>query len=1118
MSTVTIPDRSLSGRGKPYPDLVIRASAGTGKTFQLSNRFLGQLLSGADPDHILATTFTRKAAGEILERVLLRLAHAALDSTACRDLAGHVKIPNLSRSACLNALTTLTHHLHRMRVCTLDSFFAQLAMSFCLDLGFPPGWRVADELQEKQLRERAIDVLLRDSNTESTVRLMHLLTKGLADRSVRDLIDDAVRSLYRVFLQTHRQAWEKLPAEKPLTGETLAQLARELEDLELPAHKTLESQRRKDLELIRNEDWERLVESGYAAKVLEGAETYYSKPIPDDVRDVYHRLLRHVRAVLVTRLNHQSMATRELLERFDVVYRQLMQETRTLRFDDITHGLSDLSELSAADSSHTLDYRLDAGVDHLLLDEFQDTSLEQWLILRPFARQVAGANPDRSFFCVGDTKQAIYGWRGGLADIFDAIEDELPGVASAALTESFRSAPVVIEAVNRIFKNLPQHGRLDRAQHAVEAWCAGFLEHTAHRKQLRGYVSLTVAPSFTEYLDADAADDDDDELENASDAKHARKGKKRKSQAGESELQLNATVRFAAERVAEIVRQAPDRTVGVLVRRNRVVGKLMYELRKLGVPASEEGGNPLTDAVPVQLLLSLMHFIDHPGDSIARFQLANSPLGPPLDVPERDDVQGAAQAAQELRNQLMREGYGTCLERWAAILRPHCTPRDLSRLARLVDLAWQYQSQATLRADDFVAHVEHQRVSEPTMDRVRVMTVHQSKGLQFDIVVLPDLEIAINGQPDSYVIGRPDRTARPDFVSMYCNQSLQKLLPEDVCEAYTQASDQEVYESLCVLYVALTRAVSALHLIVAPEESNRASRSHAGLLCQALAAGKARAPRETLFELGDRNWYEGPKAVTAEPAREEPETVQIRMAAMPEQRARGLARRAPSQHEGARRIKSASILRLDNAAALERGTLIHAWCEAIEWLDQGRPTESVLRRIADEIGAHGLDVDAALLEFARMLDQTAVQRMLHRASYADPRQMPWSDPVCDQIASEPCRLRVENERRFAVRAGNAVVAGIIDRLVLVYHGQKLVAADIIDFKTDRVGGETSEQIAQQIADKIESYRGQLEAYRPAVAQLYDLPLERIAARIVLLGPGVVARVQDANTTTPQTGS
>ena len=111
-----------------------------------------------------------------------------------------------------------------------------------------------------------------------------------------------------------------------------------------------------------------------------------------------------------------------------------------------------LGEAAIADRLDEVVYRLDGQVAHLLLDEFQDTSALQWRVLRPFAQRVIRGGEDRSFFCVGDVKQAIYGWRGGVAEIFDALDDEFGGLPSQALNESFRSSPVVIDCVNQVFE------------------------------------------------------------------------------------------------------------------------------------------------------------------------------------------------------------------------------------------------------------------------------------------------------------------------------------------------------------------------------------------------------------------------------------------------------------------------------------------------------------------------------------------------------------------------------------------------------------------------------------------------------------------------------------------
>ena len=181
--------------------VLISASAGTGKTFQLSNRYIGLLHSGVMPDQILATTFTRKAAGEILDRVIVRLAEAAVGcSTSVEELAQWLPVASLSPARCHDMLRQMLRHLHRLRVSTLDAFFAQLAGSFSLELGLPPGWRIVEELHEKYLRSEAIERTLQGNSTREVQRLVHLMAKGTAQRSVselvRDTVDTALRSVY----------------------------------------------------------------------------------------------------------------------------------------------------------------------------------------------------------------------------------------------------------------------------------------------------------------------------------------------------------------------------------------------------------------------------------------------------------------------------------------------------------------------------------------------------------------------------------------------------------------------------------------------------------------------------------------------------------------------------------------------------------------------------------------------------------------------------------------------------------------------------------------------------------------------------------------------------------
>ena len=162
---------------------------------------------------------------------------------------------------------------------------------------------------------------------------------------------------------------------------------------------------------------------------------------------------------------------------------------------------------------------------------------------------------------------------------------------------------------------------------------------------------------------------------------------------------------------------APQASIGVLVRTNTAVARLIYLLRSLGIPASEEGGNPLVDSPAVELILSLLKLADHPADGVARFHLATSPLAGTLELTDYRNDAAARTLSQRLRRQLLDDGYGATVFAFARRLATSCDERDLSRLQQLVELAYEYQPSSTLRTSDFLRLVETRRIADPQVGR-----------------------------------------------------------------------------------------------------------------------------------------------------------------------------------------------------------------------------------------------------------------------------------------------------------------------------------------------------------------------------------------------------------------
>jgi ATP-dependent exoDNAse (exonuclease V) beta subunit len=186
----------------------------------------------------------------------------------------------------------------------------------------------------------------------------------------------------------------------------------------------------------------------------------------------------------------------------------------------------------------------------------------------------------------------------------------------------------------------------------------------------------------------------------------------------------------------------------------------------------------------------------------------------------------------------------------------------------------------------------------------------------------------------------------------------------------------------------------------------------------------------------------------------------------------------------------AAVLTSRSETGFQIGTLVHAWLEQIEWLDAGPPSRELLRQVAtrlrSEIGEVADWFDSLSVRFLDQIAAPQVTAVLSRAFYAK------SWPRGSELV-------VQRERQFAIRQGDELLNGSIDRLVVNQSRAGPIAADVIDFKTDELPAGDS----AALADKVAFYRPQLDAYRAAVAKLLRLPEGRISARLIFLSAGVV---------------
>ncbi len=1054
------PDRRLERSTAPLQHVSILASAGSGKTYQLTNRYLQILSRGAAPHAILASTFTRAAAGEIRDRILRTLAESADADDKRQELTRRLQRGDLPRQFVLDLLTALANNLHRLQIRTLDSFFGTIVRCFCLELGLPSDARIVDEDEAFRLRRSAIQRMLEEGDEANIIEMLASLTEGSSERAVTDTIDNTVSALYDLFREARfTDAWNAIPAAETLNE---AQVDDAIEALRAAApmgpKRTIDAHARDCERAIAcrtgsSDDWMEFFSGGLAAKIADGTCMYYAKPIDGHTVAAYNHLLRHAKGVYRRRVIDQTRATHRLLELFDDCYQRVKRQHKVLTFSDLT------AALAQADLEGQLDdicYRLDARLRHILLDEMQDTSIQQWNALRPIVDETVSYTPEeRSFFCVGDVKQSIYGWRNACPEILSRIDHLLgagAGIIKQNLATSYRSSQPVIDVVNKIFTNLITNPAVQRYPDAACRWDEEFVTHTTSRAELPGYVRLrTVARC--------------------------------EDQARRTNLRLQE----AAQLVAELYHRHPGKTIGVLLRTNGAVGRVLYELgpTRLKIPATGRGGGPLTDAPAVNVLLDLLRTAEHPDHSVAAFNVATSPIGPIVGL---DETPGCRhRVAAKIRRQIASDGLARTLQPLIKAIAHDCDERQYRRCMQLLQLSQQWDERASLRIDDFVALVESRAVADPAASAVQVMTIHQAKGLEFDVVILPELEAELASTRTLKVVYERDGDAGPiSRIARHVSKDMWSMF-EDLRPMFEQHIGRLAHEALCLLYVAVTRAREGLFMLIdpPPEGSKTPPARMSSLVLHALHGdGKVVEPDEVVFEWGDPAWMAPHDPVAPTPVDPSAPHLESPQAALTFAPTEGpLLRSSGSLASDLTGRTVGDLLALNDGPVSAWHAAIRALFAEIEWLDDWTPARADLTAAAQAAATNRDEpwAVARVAEFERMLEAPAVRRALSRGGVA------------------ASALRVERQVPFARLDGGALQTGEIPRVVLeLSEGTgEVQRSTVVGFCLDAVDS------LERASERAAAYREPMLAWRSATAEQWGLPRTDVAGVLVFVSAGLV---------------
>jgi ATP-dependent exoDNAse (exonuclease V) beta subunit len=961
----------------------------------------------------------------------------------------------------------LGQQINFLQVRTLDSFFHQSVKANGLDLGLPTKWGIAEEHQNNELCANVLAQTCDDRGLDKMMDVVNGLHGEKALRQPLEKLQELVSHGLEIFQDAPAEAWQCVAEQPGPSQQTCLDL---FQQAAIPQKKSGgDDSRWSKLKALlidtlsgSTSDAFSLVEHTVVLKFASSGtrEKYYNHSLEIWASELGH-LVSYLRGLVSKSVAAKNKESFQLLRDYDKALLESRARSGLYGFQDIS------ALLGRAVASGTISI---TPPQHLLLDEFQDTAVPQWRVLEPLLHDVL--QKDGKLFCVGDVKQAIYGWRSGESKLLSGLPGWAKNTAKKTVTTTpkntnYRSSQIILSTVDQVFQGVKRAtfsdddrseaclaGPAERA--ALATWMSGYKKHKAHHNKLQGAAVLALVESH-----------DTDELK-----------------------EKDAVLIAAADRAAAILDDNPHASIAILCRTNKPIPVLQDRLSKHGIASSGVGGSLLTDSTVVRLFLSLCRWLDHKGNSLAAFAVQSSPLAKALNVSLGIHDSKLRTHLAYLRETILAEGMGPFLNGFAEATHKNWhSHHERRRFRQLIDLAFRWDAMPPDSVSAFADFVDSKRLSDPEAASVEVLTVHASKGLEYDVVILPQLKESLLKTGSNSLMGvRPDPYSSYDLVSWRPSGAQVTLLPK-LHEMALTVDTHAVRDSLSLLYVAMTRAVHWVEMLLPPPPKKRGKDTYANMLRGALIGNPKNkrdfviAPKEIAgldagyaFELlwahpNSQSTFE-PKAADKKVIRALPTADFARPLFSEVIQPRSLRTWSPSSAEGGGQIELGFLLAENGRQAKQKGTLVHALFEQIKWLEDGLPNDETLLAKLPEICQFipsPNEAQEALAVFHRGLARAEIH-----AALTQPEQP----------------TTVWPEKKFSLPVfdddGNkTILRGTIDRAVLFLKDNGDIERIVIqDWKT----GERAD----------ERYAPQLEAYRKAVMIMTGLPSEAIETELLYL--------------------
>ena len=1103
----------------PHVSAWVTANAGTGKTKVLTDRVLRLLLAGTLPNRILCITFTRAAAAEMRKRVAKDLSvWATLDDATLdreiEELTGEAAEPELLDRA-RRLFATVLDDAVGLRIDTIHAFCQEVLKRFPLEAGVAPHFDVLDDRDAADLLDQARREVLARAQADGAGRdpalasAVETLSIEIADYVFDEVMTALTGARHRLSAALgESEGWAAalrrtltLTTDQTATGLTASFVApddaRDAGLAEaaaaLMAGTNAEQERGRALRRWLDADADRraallpafervfLTTQGERRKTFANKSTVTAHPWTEarlgdeaDRLETYKETLRPVR---LFELNEAVLGLAEaVIDRFDA----LKGARAALDYADL---IERVRRLLRSGQATWVQYKLDEGIEHLLVDEAQDTSPDQWQLVQSITDEFfqgmdahEDMGLDRSVFVVGDPKQSIFSFQGADARVFGDVRDAYRakvtdadrGWEDVTLEESFRSTQAVLDIVDDVFADDETSAGVRRPGET--------LQHRAVRDRQLGRVEVwPLAPA------AETADEDAWALPEITEETLPANLALAQEIARQIKGWIENRDRIVWERPAlgdPYLRPARPSDVMILVRRrNELVDMIVKELKRHNVAVAGVDRMHLGEQISVMDLTVLGDFLLLPSDNLALATVLRSPL---IGLGEDQLFDLAYDRKANLWQRLGKSDDPACRVAWEKLSAwldqvDYLTPFDFfarvldsarddpaasgrrdirSRLGGEADdpvdeflaLAETYEATRTPSMQDFLHWIRSgdtvikRDLDQGDRDEVRIMTVHGAKGLQAPIVIIPD---TVSVPRDS------DRILWGDEGDIPLWAPLRAYETEVMAMRRAAAEGLRVEEYRRLLYVALTRAEDRLIVCGAAPRAKLDPRCWYEQIVAGISA-KGRKQEMAfpgwsgdgwVYETGDPTYTE-----TTAPDGQSPEEVTelLGVPAPEDEPPRPLT---PSRAVAEEPPVSPPLAE-DGSSRFRRGLVIHRLLQSLPDLPPGEWEEATARYLARPATgiapAEGVDIAAEVLALLR-----------------NPEFAPLFGP--GSRAEAPLTGQI----------GAHVVSGQIDRLV-VTDG----SVSIVDYKTNRPPPTDEANVAPLYAAQMALYRALLQQIYP----------------------------------------